>query len=165
VKQEEEQVKNPQSQPQKEGTHTKKNHPQTTPLLNRTNSTQLNSTRSIHLGADDHQLASQGVIVVVQFLVFSQQGDDDIDGRQLSCPSGTPWWRLLATHSIPAHRKARKDGNFEEDQLSAAEASANELMVFSLDNAARHRVRMLLRNHASEGQQLCGLFCVADTCE
>jgi len=75
----------------------------------------------------------------------------DIDGRQLSCPSGTPWRRLLATHSILAHRKARKDGNLEEDQLSAAEVSANELMAFSLDDAAQCRVQMLLHSHASDG--------------
>jgi hypothetical protein len=54
--------------------------------------------------------------------------------------------RILGTHSILAHRKAREKGYLEEDQLTAAESSAQELMEFSLDKEAHERIRMVLRN-------------------
>jgi hypothetical protein len=38
-----------------------------------------------------------------------------------------------------AHRKAREKGYLEEDQLTAAESSAQELMEFSLDKEAHER--------------------------
>jgi hypothetical protein len=72
---------------------------------------------------------------------------ENIDGHPLLFPSGNrPWRRILGTHSILAHRKAREKGYLEEDQLTAAESSAQELMEFSLDKEAHERIRMVLRN-------------------
>lgn len=72
---------------------------------------------------------------------------EEIDGRPLLFPnSNRPWRRILGTHSILAHRKAREKGFLEEDQLTAAESSAQELMEFSLDRDAQARIRMVLRN-------------------
>ena len=73
----------------------------------------------------------------------------EIDGRPLFFAQGRPWGCLLATHSILSHRKARKDGKLPEDQLSAAEVSANELIEFSLDEAAQFRLGMILNNPTS----------------
>lgn len=69
----------------------------------------------------------------------------DIHGKKLECPSGRkPWKRLLDTHSILAHRHARKNGWLDEEELTAAESSATELMEFSLDRDAQARIKMLL---------------------
>jgi len=71
----------------------------------------------------------------------------DIDGRTLQCPSGKiPWRRLLATHSILAHQKAREKNWLTEDQFTAAETNAQDLMEFSLDNEAQDRMRRFLNN-------------------
>jgi len=75
----------------------------------------------------------------------------DIDGRTLQCPSGNiPWRRLLATHSILAHQKAREKNWLTEDQFTAAETNAQDLMEFSLDNEAQDRVRRFLNNRDDE---------------
>lgn len=74
----------------------------------------------------------------------------EIDGRPLFFSQRWPWGRLLATHSILSHRKAQKDGNLPEDQPSAAEVSANELMEFSLDEAAQFCLRMILNDPTSQ---------------
>jgi hypothetical protein len=47
---------------------------------------------------------------------------ENIDGRPLLFQR-RPWRRILGTHSILAHRKAREKGYLEEDQLTA-ESSA-----------------------------------------
>ena len=69
-----------------------------------------------------------------------------LEGKQLTLnpPDGKPWRRLLGTHSILAHLKARKNGNIESEDLSTAEVNANELMKFSLDDAAQERIRFAL---------------------
>jgi hypothetical protein len=59
--------------------------------------------------------------------------------------SNRPWRRILGSHSIFAHRKARKKGYLEEDQLTPAEFSAQESMNFSLDKEAQARIRMVFR--------------------
>lgn len=73
----------------------------------------------------------------------------DVDGKPLLIPSSQqenrPWRRLLATHSIFAHRKARSNNQLPEDQLTAAEVSANEMMDFSLDDEAQARMKLLFR--------------------
>ena len=75
----------------------------------------------------------------------------DIDGRTLQCPSGNiPWRRLLATHSILAHQKARENTWLTEDQFTAAETNAHDLMEFSLDNEAQDRVKRFLNNMDDE---------------
>jgi len=51
---------------------------------------------------------------------------------------------ILGAHSILAHRKARENGWLDEDQLTAAEASAVELMEWSLDAEAQARIKMML---------------------
>ena len=71
----------------------------------------------------------------------------DLDGRNLQCPSGNlPWRRLLATHSIFAHQKARDQNWLPEDQYTAAETNAHDLMEFSLDTEAQARVRRFLND-------------------
>ena len=75
----------------------------------------------------------------------------DIDGRTLQCPSGNiPWRRLLATHSILAHQKAREKNWLTEDQFTAAETNAQDLMNFSLDAEAQDRVKRFLNNMDAE---------------
>jgi hypothetical protein len=72
---------------------------------------------------------------------------EQINGCPLLFPNGKrPWRRILSTHSIFAHRKAREKGNLQEDQLTAAEASTQELMEFYLDKEAQERIRMALFN-------------------
>ena len=72
---------------------------------------------------------------------------ENINGRLLLFPSGNrPWRRILGTHSLLAHRKAREKGYLEEGQFTAAESSAQELMEFSLDKEAHERIKMVLRN-------------------
>ena len=69
----------------------------------------------------------------------------DLDGRSLQFPSGTmPWRRLLATHSIFAHQKAREENWLPEDQWTAAETNAYDLMEFSLDTEAQDRMKRFL---------------------
>jgi hypothetical protein len=59
---------------------------------------------------------------------------NDLDGSPLIFLIGhMPWRRLLATHSILAHRHARNNGWLPEDKLTTAELNANDLMEFSLD--------------------------------
>jgi hypothetical protein len=71
----------------------------------------------------------------------------DIDGLKLSCPSGMhPWRRILGTHSLLAHRKAKEKGHIPEDQLTASESSAQELMEFSFDEEAHARIQMVFRH-------------------
>lgn len=75
----------------------------------------------------------------------------DIDGRTLQCPSGNiPWRRLLATHSILAHQKAREKAWLTEDQFTAAETNAHDLMEFSLDPEAQDRVKRFLNSMDDE---------------
>jgi HNH endonuclease len=68
----------------------------------------------------------------------------DIDGRKLLFPTtkreNRPWRRLLAAHSIFAHRKARENGFLQDDQVTSEEFSALELMKFSLDDEALERM-------------------------
>jgi hypothetical protein len=75
---------------------------------------------------------------------------EDIDGQKLLRPSGKlPWRRLLATHSILAHEKAREQNWLPEDQLIAAESNAHDLMEFSLDTQAQDRVRRFLNDRTA----------------
>jgi len=77
----------------------------------------------------------------------------DLDGRSLQCPSGQiPWRRLLATHSIFAHQKAREENWLPGDQLTAAETNAHDLMEFSLDTEAQNRVKRFLSDRPFEGK-------------
>ena len=74
----------------------------------------------------------------------------DLDGRNLQCPSGNiPWRRLLATHSILAHQKARDQNWLPEDQFTEAETNAHDLMEFSLDKEAQDRVRRFLNDRTA----------------
>jgi hypothetical protein len=71
---------------------------------------------------------------------------NDIDGHSLCFPNGNmPWRRLLATHSIFAHRHARDSGWLPSDELTAAEVNAHALMAFSLDEDAQDRVKRFLQ--------------------
>ena len=71
---------------------------------------------------------------------------NDIDGRSLQFPNGSmPWRRLLATHSIFAHRHARDSDWLPSDELTAAEVNTNELLDFSLDGEAQARVKRFLQ--------------------
>ena len=75
----------------------------------------------------------------------------DLDGCKLQCPSGKiPWRRLLATHSILAHQKARDQAWLPEDQYTAAETNAQDLMEFSLDKEAQDRLRRFLNDKDAE---------------
>jgi hypothetical protein len=75
---------------------------------------------------------------------------NDIDGRPLIFPNRKrPWRRLLATHSIYAHRHARDSGWLLSDELTAAELNANDLMEFSLDTEAQARMKRFLQTTAS----------------
>lgn len=68
-----------------------------------------------------------------------------IDGMKLLFPSNNrPWKRLLGTHSILAHRHARKQGWLADEQLTEAESSAAELMEWSLDEKAQARIKLML---------------------
>jgi hypothetical protein len=83
---------------------------------------------------------------------------NDIDGRPLIFPNGNmPWRRLLATHSIIAHRHARDSGWLPSDELTAAELDASDLMEFSLDAEAQTRMKMFLKrpNKKSAGSKTC----------
>eukprot|EP00978_Attheya_sp_CCMP212_P009944 scaffold23770_cov43-Attheya_sp.AAC.4 len=72
---------------------------------------------------------------------------EDLDGRPLLFPSeNRPWRRILGTHSILAHRKARNNGYLIGDQLTEAESSAQESIDFSLDGEAQARIRMVFSN-------------------
>jgi hypothetical protein len=71
---------------------------------------------------------------------------NDVDGSPLIFPNDhMPWRRLLATHSIIAHRHARNNGWLPEDELTTAELNANDLIVFSLDAEAQARVKRFLQ--------------------
>jgi hypothetical protein len=71
---------------------------------------------------------------------------NDVDGSPLIFPNNhMPWRRLLATHSIIAHRHARNKGWLPEDELTTAELNANNLMEFSLDAEAQARVKRFLQ--------------------
>jgi hypothetical protein len=73
---------------------------------------------------------------------------EGINGRPLLFPNGNhPWRRILGTHSILAHRKAREKGDLEDDQFTAAESSAQETMAFSLDSEAQARIRMVFQQY------------------
>jgi hypothetical protein len=72
---------------------------------------------------------------------------EDLDGKPLLFPSeNRPWRRILGTHSILAHRKARNNGYLISDQLTEAESSAQESMDFSVDREAQARIRMVFSN-------------------
>jgi len=74
----------------------------------------------------------------------------DIDGRKLLFPTtnreNRPSRRLLAAHSIFAHRKARDNGFLLDDEVTSAEFSAVELMKFSLDDEAQARMKLLINS-------------------
>ena len=81
----------------------------------------------------------------------------DIDENELVFPnSRTPWRRLLATHSILAHRHARSETWLPEDELTTAESNAQDLMQFSLDSEAQARLRMFLQtSKTAHHQAIC----------
>ena len=67
----------------------------------------------------------------------------DIDGNVLQLPNGNlPFRRLLANHSVLAHKNARKKGWIDED-LSEDEVRAEALLAHSLDSDARFRLQTL----------------------
>mmetsp|Transcript_5381 Transcript_5381/g.8259 ORF Transcript_5381/g.8259 Transcript_5381/m.8259 type:complete len:154 (-) Transcript_5381:1406-1867(-) len=75
----------------------------------------------------------------------------DLDGRKLRLPSGKiPWQRLLVTHSIQAHQKAREKGWLTEDQFTQAETTAQDLMEFSVDDGAQDRLKRFLNDRGDE---------------
>jgi len=42
----------------------------------------------------------------------------DLNGCKLQCLSrNTPWWRLLATHSVPVHQEAREHAGCQKTSL------------------------------------------------
>jgi HNH endonuclease len=67
----------------------------------------------------------------------------DIDGKFLQLPNGNlPFTRLLANHSVFAHKKAREMGWIGQD-LSEVEIRAEALMFHSLDRDASFRLETL----------------------
>jgi hypothetical protein len=75
---------------------------------------------------------------------------NDKDGRPLIFPNPQkPWRRLLATHSIYAHRHARDSGWLLSDERTAAELNANDLMEFSLHTEAQARMKRFLQTTSS----------------
>jgi hypothetical protein len=75
---------------------------------------------------------------------------NDIDGKPLIFPNRQkPWRRVHATHSICAHRHARGSDWLLNDELSAAELNANDLMSFSLDTEAQDRMKRFLQTPSS----------------
>ena len=67
----------------------------------------------------------------------------DIDGHFLRLPNGKlPFRRLLANHSVLAHKKAREKGWIGQD-LSEVEVRAEALMAHSLDRDASFRLKTL----------------------
>lgn len=76
----------------------------------------------------------------------------DINGRKLQCPRGNlPWRRLLTTHSIFAHQKARDKNWLPEDQYTPAETNAYDLMEYSLDTEAQDRMKRFLNDVSTAG--------------
>ena len=73
-----------------------------------------------------------------------QQQFSDIDGKNLRIPNqeSLPFRRLLAHHSVVAHRYAREKGWIGGD-LSAEEFNAGALLEHSLDKEAQERVALL----------------------
>jgi len=70
----------------------------------------------------------------------------DIDGAPLQIKStgALPYRRLLAHHSVLAHRWAREKGWISDD-LAAEEVKAGALMEHSIDTAAQERIKLLWR--------------------
>ena len=68
----------------------------------------------------------------------------DIDGEKLKIPKqgSIPYRRLLAHHSILAHRYAREKGWINDD-LSAEEFNAGALLEHLLDKEAQERIKLL----------------------
>ena len=76
----------------------------------------------------------------------------DINGRKLQCPRGNLLWqRLLATHSIFAHQKARDKNWLPEDQYTPAKTNAYGLMEYSLDMEAQDRMKRFLNDVSTAG--------------
>jgi hypothetical protein len=70
----------------------------------------------------------------------------DIDGHLLKLPNGKlPFRRLLANHSVLAHKHAREKGWIGQD-LSEVEVRAETLMAHSLDRDASFRLKTLWGN-------------------
>jgi hypothetical protein len=67
---------------------------------------------------------------------------NDRDGRPLNFPNGKmALCRLLATHSIVAHRHVRDSGWPLSNKVTAAELNSNDMMEFSLDVEAQARMK------------------------
>jgi hypothetical protein len=78
----------------------------------------------------------------------------DIENRPLALlPERLPWRRLLATHSVFAYRHAR-EMEWLGDALTEVEVTAGELVRFSLDDQAQHRVRRFLASQPSRPSPL-----------
>jgi len=68
----------------------------------------------------------------------------EIEGDPLQIARALPYRRLLAHHSVLAHRWAREKGWISED-LAAEEVNAGALMENSLDPVAQERIKLLWR--------------------
>jgi hypothetical protein len=81
-----------------------------------------------------------------KLLTGTQQRFAEIDGAPLQIKSAgaLPYRRLLAHHSVLAHRWAREQGWITDD-LAAEEVNAGALMEHSLDQQAQDRIRLLWR--------------------
>ena len=95
-------------------------------------------------GEDNRQLflrnlnpALQGKVLLDTSLKF-----EDLEGTPLVFPSGNmPWNRLLGMHAHFALENARKQGWLPEDQFTAAESKAMQLLEFSIDEDAAARIQ------------------------
>ena len=71
----------------------------------------------------------------------------DMEGRNLKFHNDSrPWRRILALHSIMAHRHARSQGWLVDADLTSAESNAQALINHSLDQEAQERLKLFLRD-------------------
>jgi len=82
----------------------------------------------------------------LKLLKGTQKRFGEIDGAplQVKKAGALPYRRLLAHHSVLAHRWAREKGWISDD-LAAEEMKAGALMEHSLDPEAQERMKLLLR--------------------
>lgn len=73
-----------------------------------------------------------------------------LNGRSLQFPNGNfPWRRLLGTHCHFAFALGRERGWLPEEQLTAAEIHADEMLGFSLDETAVSRIKLWMNSTAN----------------
>ena len=93
------------------------------------------------------KVLSEDLLKSSTLLKGTQKRFADIDGAPLqilNTEGHLPYWRLLANHSVLAHKKAREK-NWISDDLAAEEVNACALMEHSLDREARDRLKLMWR--------------------